>query len=121
MSNIIELFGMWILGFITALIILVIIFLVIKSRKHPLYHKVKEKEDKERREAIQQIVHDTVTDYTSEEDYYDKIDKILEKHLSPEAIERTVLEVTEQLKKEGKISKDFSWDKVKKKGEENEV
>ena len=117
----IELLGIWILGFITAIVLLTIIHLVLKSRKHSLYNKIKETEGKERYDIITQVVHDTITDNTSKEDYYDKIDKILEKHLSPEAIEKTVLEVTEQLKREGKISKDFSWDKVKKKGEENEV
>ncbi len=117
----IELLGIWILGFITAIVLLEIIYLVLKSRKHSLYNKIKETEGKERHDIITQVVHDTITNNTSKEDYYDKIDKILEKHLSPEAIEKTVLEVTEQLKREGKISKDFSWDKVKKKGEENEV
>lgn len=117
----IEVFNIFLIGFIIVVILLIIIFLVTKARKHPLYRKTKETEDTERKDIIMKVVHDTIKDYTSSREYYDKIDKILEKHLSHEYIEKTILEVTEQLKKEGKIDKDFSWDKVKKKGENNEI
>ena len=117
----IEVFNVFLIGFIIVVVLLMIIFLVAKAKKHPLYHKAKETEDEERKDIIMKVVHDTIKDYTSSKEYYDKIDKILEKHLSHEYIERTILEVTEQLKREGKIDKDFSWDKVKKKGENNEI
>lgn len=115
-----EVFNVFLIGFIIVVILLMIIFLVAKARKHPLYHKAKETEDTERKDIIMKVVHDTIKDYTSSREYYDKIDKIFEKHLSQENIKKTILEVTEKLKKEGKIDKDFSWDKVKK-GENNEV
>lgn len=117
----IEVFNVFLIGFIIVMVVFIVIFLVVKARKHPLYHKVKETEDKERKDIIMKVVHDTIKDYTSSKEYYDKIDKILEKHLSHEYIERTILEVTEQLKKEGKIDKDFTWDKAIKKGKNNEV
>ena len=117
----IEVFNIFLIGFIIVIVVFIVIFLVIKARKHPMYNKANEKEDKERKDIIMKVVHDTIKDYTSSREYYDKIDKIFEKHLSSEAIERTVLEVTEQLKKEGKISKDFTWDKAIKKGENNEI
>ena len=117
----IEVFNIFLIGFIIVMVVFIVIFLVAKARKHPLYHKEKETKDKERKDIIMKVVHDTIKDYTSSKEYYDKIDKILEKHLSHGYIERTILEVTEQLKKEGKIDKDFTWDKAIKKGENNEV
>lgn len=116
-----EVFNIFLIGFIIVVILIMIIFLVAKARKHLLYHKAKETEDTERKDIIMKVVHDTIKDYTSSREYYDKLDKILEKHLSHEYIEKTILEVTEQLKKEGKIDKDFTWDKAIKKGENNEI
>lgn len=115
-----EVFNVFLIGFIIVVVLLMIIFLVAKAKKHPLYHKAKEIEDEERKDIIMKVVHDTIKDYTSSREYYDKIDKILEKHLSHEYIEKTILEVTEKLRKEGKIDKDFTWDKIKK-GENNEI
>ena len=103
-----------IMALIIAIIVITIIYLVYKAKKHPLYNKAKENKNKD---IINKIVDDTIENHLSGKKYNDKIEAILEKHLSPEAIEKTVLEVTEELKREGKISKDFSWDKVKKKGE----
>lgn len=117
----IEVFNVFLIGFINVMVVFIVIFLVAKARKHPLYHKAKENEDKERKDIIMKVVHDTIKDYTSSKEYYDKIDKILEKHLSHEYIEKTIFEVTEQLKKEGKIDKDFTWDKAIKKGDSNEI
>ena len=116
-----EVFNIFLIGFIIVIVVFIVIFLVAKARKHPLYHKTKEKEDKERKDIIMKIVHDTIENYTSSKEYYDKIDKIFEKHLSNENIKKTILEVTEKLRKEGKIDKDFSWDKAIKKGENNEI
>jgi len=116
-----EVFNVFLIGFIIVVILLMIIFLVAKARKHPLYHKAKETEDTERKDIIMKVVHDTIVDYTSSKEYYDKIDKILEKHLSQENIKKTILEVTEKLKKEGKIDKDFTRDKAIKKGDNNEI
>lgn len=116
----IEVFNIFLIGFIIVIVVFIIIFLVAKAKKHPLYNKAKETEDEERKDIIMKVVHDTIKNYTSSKEYYDKIDKIFEKHLSSENIEKTILEVTEKLKKEGKIDKDFSWDKVKK-GENNEI
>ena len=115
-----EVFNVFLIGFIIVMVVLIVIALVLKARKHPLYNKSKETEDIERKDIIMKVVHDTIKDYTSSKEYYDKIDKILEKHLSQENIKKTILEVTEKLKKEGKIDKDFTWDKVKK-GENNEI
>lgn len=116
-----EVFNIFLIGFIIVMVVFIVIALVTKARKHPLYNKSKETEDEERKDIIMKVVHDTIVNYTSSKEYYDKIDKILEKHLSQENIEKTILEVTEQLKKEGKIDRDFSWDKAIKKGENNEI
>lgn len=116
-----EVFNVFLIGFIIVIVVLIIIFLVTKARKHPLYNKSKETEDEERKDIIMKVVHDTIENYTSSREYYDKLDRIFEKHLSQENIKKTILEVTEQLKKEGKIDKDFTWDKAIKKGENNEV
>ena len=116
-----EVFNVFLIGFIIVIVVFIVIALVLKAIKHPLYHKTKETEDIERKDIILKVVHDTIVNYTSSKEYYDKIDKILEKHLSPENIEKTILEVTEKLRKEGKIDKDFTWDKAIKKGENNEI
>ena len=116
-----EVFNVFLIGFIIVIVVLITIVLVLKARKHPFYSKAKETEDTERKDIILKVVHDTIVDYTSSKEYYDKIDKIFEKHLSQENIKKTILKVTEQLKKEGKIDKDFTWDKAIKKGENNEI
>lgn len=116
-----EVFNVFLIGFIIVMVMLIVLALVLKAKKHSLYNKTKETEDQERKDIILKVVHDTIENYTSSREYYDKIDKILEKHLSPENIEKTILEVTEKLKKEGKIDKDFTWDKAIKKGDNNEI
>lgn len=118
MDSSIGVLAISIMALIMGIILITIVYLVYKAKKHPLYNKAKESNDKY---IINKIVNDTIEDHLSGNKFYNRIEAIIDKHLSPEAIEKTVLEVTEQLKREGKISKDFSWDKVKKKGEENEV
>lgn len=118
MNSISSTLAISIMALIVGIIFITIVYLVYKTKNHPLYNKAKETKDKD---IINKIVDDTIEDHLSGKSFDDRLEAIIDKHLSPEAIEKTVLEVTEQLKREGKISKDFSWDKVKKKGEENEV
>lgn len=115
-----ELLVIGILGLIFAIIVLEIIYLTIRAKKHPLYHKAKKKEGKEREDMISKIIDDTIEDHLGYKKHIDKIESIIEKHLSSENIEKTVKEVTEQLKKEGKIDKDYVLGQDKK-GEDSEV